>query len=61
MFVLVNPGRVIPSQVRYMSLLPDQRYTPVSKRSDPIGIVLLVDNEPGVEEEVAKGESLTLH
>ena len=59
-FMLANPARVIPSQVKFISLPPNQRYSPVSKRADPVGIVILVDSDPSAAEEVAKVERVAV-
>jgi 26S proteasome regulatory subunit N2 len=59
-FSVANPARVIPSQVRFLSPLPDQRYTPVSLRTESIGIVMLVDNDPSAAEEVSKLERVSI-
>ena len=68
-FILTNPSRVIPAQVRYLTLprlgggdIPEgppgtastqqHRYLPVdiTRRSNISGIVILVDEEPNLQE-----------
>jgi 26S proteasome regulatory subunit N2 len=60
-FTLTNPARVIPSQVRFISLQPTQRYAPVSRRCvNPAGIVMLIDSTPSNPESVLKVERLAI-
>jgi len=76
-FTVTNPSRVIPAQVRFLSLPrinPDnaggataanggsQRYIPidVSRRSAPVGIVILLDEEPNLPEQVEEVERIAL-
>ena len=61
-FTLSNPARVIPSQVKFISLSSEtpSRYTPVHKNADPIGILMLIDADPSAAEEVSKVERVNL-
>ena len=60
-FTLTNPARVIPSQVRFISLQSTQRYAPVSRRCvNPAGIVVLIDSSPSNPENVLKVERLAI-
>lgn len=55
-YMLSNPDRVIPSQIKYISVVENQRYVPVDRRLvHPTGIVVLLDKEPMNPDEVAKG------
>jgi hypothetical protein len=59
-FIVQNPSRVIPAQLRFLSLINEQRYKPVRNHSTshtPIlsGILLLEDNDPNAPQEVTKG------
>eukprot|EP00607_Mallomonas_marina_P007851 CAMPEP_0182420384 /NCGR_PEP_ID=MMETSP1167-20130531/5139_1 /TAXON_ID=2988 /ORGANISM="Mallomonas Sp, Strain CCMP3275" /LENGTH=775 /DNA_ID=CAMNT_0024596253 /DNA_START=862 /DNA_END=3189 /DNA_ORIENTATION=- len=59
-FTLTNPARVIPSQVRYISLLSSQRNVPVGKKRPPTGIVMLQDTDPEAHQDVTKVERVAL-
>lgn len=54
-FSLSNPCRLIPAQVRFLSLPAEGRYTPVRTRGNPMGILVLRDSEPSQPETVSKG------
>eukprot|EP00798_Chlamydomonas_sp_ICE-L_P002207 gene2207-33767_t len=45
-FVMENPGRVVPAQVKFISFSADSRWAPV-KRDSPAGILVLKDLTPG--------------
>jgi len=47
----MNPARVLPSQLKYISFKKDSRYQPVKKR-DLFGILLLKDSSPEQEETI---------
>jgi 26S proteasome regulatory subunit N2 len=53
-FSVQNPARIIPAQARFISLNPEQRYVPVSRKSSPSGIILLADHDPSAPEDVAR-------
>jgi len=59
-FLLTNPSRLIPTQVRFISLQPNQRYAPIRSRTTPSGIIVLKDFDPSSPEIVAKVERMTL-
>ena len=55
-FILENPSRVTPAQVRFVSE-EQQRYGQVGKKTGGLsGIVVLVDNDPTAPDEVDKIE-----
>lgn len=57
-FQLPNPSRLIPAQVRFISLqshINGQRYAPIRTRGNPTGIVILKDYDPSAPETVQKG------
>lgn len=56
-FVLNNPARLVPAQSRFVSLIANQRYEPVFRRSVPTGIVVLLDTDPTAPEDVVRGSS----
>ena len=58
-FSVTNPSRLIPSQVRYVSLQDAQRYLPVCRQNSPAGIVMLLDTDPSAPETVEKGEAFS--
>lgn len=60
-FVLSNPSRLIPTQIRYINVQSDQRYAPIFKRSVPMGIVILADSDPTAPEDVAKGKDMLVN
>jgi hypothetical protein len=47
-FKLGNPARVTPGQEPLVSFELNQRYVPVRRAAKPIGIVMLVDQNPEV-------------
>jgi len=47
--ILENPARVLPAQLKYLSIKNDSRYAAVKKR-DLFGILMLRDLKPGEEE-----------
>merc|ERR1711941_183796 len=53
-FTLANPSRVTPEQERFVSFDMQQRYVPVNPWTKPVGIVMLVDQQPDSPEEVSK-------
>ncbi len=55
-FTVSNPTRLIPAQVRFMSVQSNQRYAPIRSRVTPTGIVMLIDFDPSAPEIVAKGK-----
>ena len=58
-FQLTNPARLVPSQMRFISLNADQRYVPVSRRvCAAAGIVMLIDCDPAAPENVVKVERI---
>lgn len=60
-FALTNPCRLIPAQVRFVTLQAEkQRYFPVRRRVTPAGIVMLHDSEPTANENVEKVERIAL-
>ena len=60
-FTLTNPCRLIPAQVRFVTLQAEnQRYFPVRRRVTPTGIVLLHDSDPNANENVEKVERISL-
>ena len=54
-FPVTNPSRLIPSQVRFVSLQDGQRYLPICRQQRPAGIVMLIDTDPTAPETVEKG------
>ena len=54
-FILMNPSRVIPSQIKYISTDLNQRYVPVGKKRPTSGIIMLMDTCPDEPEDVKKG------
>jgi hypothetical protein len=58
-FKISNPSRLLPTQVKYLSLDPAARYVPVCRRNGravlPVGIVVLADANPEAPEDVSKG------
>jgi hypothetical protein len=58
-FMLSNPDRLIPTQIPYISVVDNgnnQRYVPVDRRlSQPVGIIVLMDNDPSAPDQVSKG------
>lgn len=65
-FIVSNPERVIPTQIRFMSVLEGSRYVPVAYNSSstggssPAGIILLMDNDPSAPANVVKVERIAL-
>ena len=60
-FTLSNPSRLIPAQVRFVSLQAEnQRYFPIRRRVTPTGIVILHDSDPNSNENVEKVERISL-
>lgn len=63
-FMMSNPCRVIPSQVRFVAAAGTgtdaPRYVPVGVKRPPVGIVLLLDTQPDLAEDVAKVERVAL-
>lgn len=63
-FVINNPSRLLPGQLRHLSLDSSQRYSPVCRRDGkavlPRGIVILTDNNPDAPENVARVERILL-
>lgn len=74
-FIVSNPSRVIPAQIRFLSLprggdddtvnaatSESQRYLPVdvTRRSCPSGIVMLIDEEPSLPEMVERIERIMI-
>lgn len=61
-FLLENPSRLVPAQVRFVSIggvggPGEGRYVPVKgDRAPPSGFVMLVDTDPDAPEEVVKGK-----
>ena len=56
-FTVPNPDRVIPAQVRFLSIQEDARYVPVAQGRDnsgAIGIVILRDSTPDAPENIEK-------
>ncbi len=54
-FMMANPSRVVPAQMRFLSLSAEQRYRPVRNNAVLSGIVVLADDDPQSPEEVLKG------
>ena len=55
-FTIGNPSRLIPSQLRFISLQPEgQRYVPICRQAAPSGIVMLLDLDPEAPESVERG------
>ena len=51
-----NPSRLIPSQLRFISLQSEgQRYVPICRQTAPSGIVMLLDLDPEAPESVERG------
>jgi len=60
-FTLSNPSRLIPAQVRFVSLQAEnQRYFPIRRRVTPTGIVILHDSDPNSNENVERVERISL-
>ncbi len=71
-FTITNPARVIPAQIRFLSLpriggtddsnTVGSRYLPVdiTRRSAPSGIVMLIDEDPTSPELVERVERIVL-
>lgn len=61
-FTVVSPSRIIPAQVRFVSIKEDQRYLPVSisRRSSPSGIIMLMDIDETKPENVSKVQRVAL-
>ena len=59
-FTVANPSRVVPAQVRFLSLPPDNRYRPVRHNAVLSGVMILADNDPESPEEVLKVEKISL-
>jgi len=55
--ILENPARVLRTQERVISLLPNSRYTPVAK-GRVSGIIMLTDQTPDAEQELLPASSL---
>lgn len=56
-FTVPNPDRIIPAQVRFLSIQEDARYVPVAQGRDnsgAIGIVILRDSTPDAPENIEK-------
>ena len=80
--IVTNPSRVIPAQIRFLSLprasdeemsisagsttgnatAESQRYLPVdiTRRANPSGIVMLIDEEPSLPEMVERIERIMI-
>ena len=55
-FTVGNPSRLIPSQLRFISLQSEgQRYVPICRQTAPSGIVMLLDLDPEAPESVERG------
>eukprot|EP01041_Mallomonas_annulata_P003308 gene3308-6550_t len=59
-YMLANPTRVIPTQVRFVTVPSSQRYVPVGKSRPTSGIVMLMDTDPTAPEDVTKVERVAL-
>ena len=59
-YILSNPSRLIPTQIRFISLQNNQRYAPIRTRTTPSGIIILMDFDPNAPEIVAKGKYLLI-
>lgn len=57
-FKLSNPSRLIPAQIKFMSLESDdkQRYHPIYKRAALAGIIMLSDTQPDAPQDVSKSK-----
>ncbi len=60
-FTMANPSRVVPAQMRFLSLSAEQRYRPVRNNAVLSGIVVLADDDPQSPEEVLKGTKKSAH
>merc|ERR1712224_1164073 len=62
-FAVKNPGRVLPAQMRFLSVDGHGRYTPVASSRDMsgvTGIVVLRNSEPEAPQDVVKIERIAI-
>jgi len=57
-YVISNPSRITSPQSDYCIFTTNQRYTPIRPDAKPIGVVILTDGTPEVEEEDDLGDAV---